>query len=85
MDMNNDDYKKYIESSNYEELSKKLYRIQNISSGDYFFRLHTDTTTDRNNAKLTKKFLRKNLTGFFSSNPHKVQISLLGKIVRNSL
>lgn len=84
MDMDNDDYNRNIDTNNYEELSKKLYRIQNISSGDYFLRLHTDTTTDRNNAKLTKKFLRKSLTGFLSSNPHKVQISLLGKIIRNS-
>lgn len=84
MDINEDDFENYIATNNYEELGKKLYRIQNISSGDYFLRLHTDTTTDRNNAKLTEKFLRKSLMGFLSSNPHKVYISLLGKIIRNT-
>ena len=84
IDINDDDFENYIASNNYEELGKKLYRIQNISSGDYFLRIHTDTTTDRINAKFTKKFLRKSLMGFLSSNPHKVNISLLGKIILNT-
>lgn len=83
MDMDYYDFERYVSTKNYEELGKKLYRVQSISSGDYFLRLHTDTTTDRTNAKLTKKFLRKSLTGFISSNPHKVTISLLGKIILN--
>lgn len=81
MDMDDEDFRSNITTHNYEELGKKLYRIQTISSGDYFLRLHTDTTTDRINAKLTKTFLRKSLVGFFASNPHKVQISLLGKVI----
>lgn len=81
MDMDDNDFEICISTNNYEELGKNLYRVQNISSNDYFLRLHTDTTTDRINAKLTKKFLRKNLIGFISSNPHKVTISLLGMII----
>ena len=82
MDMDDNDFERCISTNNYEDLGKKLYRVQNISSNDYFLRLHTDTTTDRTNARLTKKFLRKNISGFLSSNPHKVTISLLGMIIR---
>jgi len=83
MDLDDETFEEYITNKNYEKLGKKLYRVQSLSTGDYCFRHHTDTTTDRTNAKLTKKFLRKSLMSFISSNPRKVQISLLGKINRD--
>lgn len=84
MDMDDDDFKRYIATNNYEELGKKLYRIQSISALDYFFRLHTDTTSKTTpDAALCKRFIRiKSIKAYKAHNPHKVQISILGKIIQ---
>lgn len=86
MDINDDDFENYIATNNYEELGKKLYRIQNISSLDYSFRLHTDTTSKTtSDAALSKRYIRiKSIKAYMEHNPHKVKISLLGKIIRNT-
>ena len=86
MDMDDDDFKRNIETNNYEELGKNLYRVQKISTLDYFFRLHTDTTSITTpDAALSKRFIRINsFKSYFAHNPHKVQISLLGKIIQSS-
>ena len=82
MDIDDDTFKEFISTNNYEEIGKRLYRIQSISTHDYFFRLHTDTTSKTTpDAALSKRFIRiKSFKAYIAHNPHKVQISLLGKI-----
>lgn len=84
MDIDDDEFEKYIATNNYEELSKRLYRIQSISTHDYFLRLHTDTTSKTTpDAALSKRFIRiQSFKSYTAHNPHKVHISLLGKIIQ---
>jgi len=85
MDMDDNDFEICISTNNYEELGKHIYRIQSISTLDYFFRLHTDTTsTTTPEAALSKRFIRiKSFKSYIAHNPHKIQVSLLGKIFTN--
>jgi CRISPR-associated endonuclease Csn1 len=86
MDMDDNIFDKYMATKNYAELGKKLYRVQKLSTFDYFFRLHTVTTSETTpEAALSKKFIRiKSFKAYTEHNPHKVQISLLGKIIQNT-
>ena len=83
MDMDDDTFKENVTSNNYKELGEKLYRVQNLSTHDYFFRLHSDTTSKTTpDLAQCKKFIRiKSFKAYFEHNPHKVQLSLLGKII----
>lgn len=65
---------------NYAEISPNLYRVQKITTGDYYFRLHLETTVEENKALkgITWKRIRNAsaLEGLV-----KVRIDNLGRIV----
>ena len=65
---------------NYAEISPNLYRVQKIATGDYYFRLHLETTVEDNKALygITWKRIRNAsaLEGLV-----KVRINNLGRIV----
>ena len=82
-------YQDAMQKNDYATLSKYLYRVQSISQKDYFFRHHLETTVDdkyngEKNAALStqmKKLIRvKSLGALTEKNPHKVHISITGKI-----
>lgn len=82
-------YHDAMQKEDYATLSKYLYRVQSISQKDYFFRHHLETTVDdkyngEKNAALStqmKKLIRvKSLGALTEKNPHKVHISITGKI-----
>ena len=82
-------YQDAIKNNDYALLSKHLYRIQTISNGDYRFRHHLETTVDDKfngvkNESLSismKKMIRiRSLKALHSNNPHKVHVSIIGKI-----
>lgn len=84
-------YNDAIQKEDYATLSKYLYRVQSISQKDYFFRHHLETTVDdkyngeRNAVLSTKmgKLIRvKSLGALMDKNPHKVHISITGKITK---
>lgn len=83
MDTDDETFENYIATNNYKEIGKSLYRVQSISTSDYFFRLHSDTTSiTTQEAALSKRFIRiKSFKSYKNHNPHKVHISLLGKII----
>ena len=83
MDMDDDDFNRNVSTGNYQKLGQHLYRVQRISAGDYVFRLHTDTTSKiAPDVALSKRCIRiKSFKAYFTHNPHKVRISLLGKIL----
>lgn len=83
MDMDDVKFENFISSNNYEEIGKRIYRVQSLSSHDYVFRHHTDTTSSMMpEAALCRKFIRiKSLKAYIEHHPHKVQLSLLGKIL----
>ena len=82
-------YQAAMRDNDYALLSKHLYRVQSISQKDYFFRHHLETTVDdkyngERNAMLSTsmgKLIRtKSLGALAKQNPHKVHISVTGKI-----
>lgn len=80
--MEDDAFEKAMRDKEYDLISNYLYRVQSISESDYWFRLHLETQNDKTaSAKLAKKYYRtKSIKGFYSLNPHKVYISVIGKI-----
>lgn len=75
-------FEEAVRDGNRALLGRHLYRVQQISSGDYLFRLHVETMNDRTReGKEAGKFHRiKSFGKFFDLNPRKVQITLLGEI-----
>lgn len=83
------EYEDALAEHNYKLLNKHLYRVQKLSSNDYYFRYHLETSVDdkyegEKNAQLSrdmrKLILTKSLGAFFSYHPHKVHINVLGEI-----
>ena len=82
-------YHDAMQKEDYATLSKHLYRVQKISHNEFFFRHHLETTVDdkyngEKNATLSinmGKLIRiKSLGALTDKNPHKVHISITGKI-----
>lgn len=67
------------ENQHYEILRDNLYRVQKLTSGDYFFRKHKSSTVTDNDYKQIRGF-GEGKTGWFTFNPIKVKISVSGKI-----
>ena len=80
--MEDEAFKDAIREKDYSMIGAYLYRVQSISESDYWFRLHIETQNDKTpSAKLAKKYYRaQSLTGFYNFHPHKVHISVIGKI-----
>lgn len=75
-------YQDAMNNNNYAQLSKYLYRVQKLTKGDYYFRHHIETTVDDESkeAKQMGKMKRLSLRSLSQLNPHKVLISVTGKI-----
>lgn len=67
------------ENPEYEVLKEHLYRVQKLTSGDYFFRKHKSSTVTDNEYKQIRGF-GEGKTGWFNFIPIKVKISATGKI-----
>lgn len=79
--MTDEEYQSTIAQDDKVALASHLYRVQSISIGDYWFRLHTETENDKTSSgKVALKFYRvKSLDAFERLNPKKVRISILGE------
>ncbi|MFN3754506.1 type II CRISPR RNA-guided endonuclease Cas9 [Flavobacterium sp.] len=71
------------ESPDYELLVNHLYRVQKLTSGDYFFRKHKSSNVTDDDYKQIRGF-GEGKTGWFTFNPIKVRISVTGKIQKVS-
>jgi len=69
------------ENPDYEVLKEHLYRVQKLTSGDYFFRKHKSSTVTDDDYKQIRG-LREGKTGWLTFNPIKVKISVSGKITK---
>lgn len=67
------------ENPDYEVLKEHLYRVQKLTSGDYFFRKHKSSTVTDDDYKQIRGF-GEGKTGWFTFYPIKVKISVSGKI-----
>ena len=67
------------ENPNLNELTEHLYRVQKLTSGDYFFRKHISSTVTSDDYKQIRGF-GEGKTGWFTFKPIKIKISVAGKI-----
>ena len=67
-------------SENRHRISKKLFRVQKISDGDFFFRHHLETTTKRD--KDLEGITKERLSDQKLSRVTKIKINHLGEIIR---
>jgi CRISPR-associated endonuclease Csn1 len=75
-------YQDAMNNNNYAQLSKYLYRVQKLAKGDYYFRHHLETTVD-DDSKISQqmgKMKRLSRKSLIENNPHKVHVSITGKI-----
>ena len=81
--MGEDEYNDAVAAKDYKSLCKHLYRVQTISSSDYIFRYHLETSLDRTpEASTMKKFYRfKSISALTNACPHKVRVTVLGEII----
>jgi len=72
-----------LEVQDYHKLSEHLYRVQKMSSRDYWFRFHLETSVadDKNTSGSIPKFHRiQSLKVYEEKNVRKVRVDLLGRI-----
>ncbi|SHF52737.1 CRISPR subtype II/NMENI RNA-guided endonuclease Cas9/Csn1 [Flavobacterium fontis] len=67
------------QSLDYDILKEHLYRVQKLTSGDYFFRKHLSSTVTDNQFYQIRGF-GDGKTGWFTFKPLKVKISVSGQI-----
>ena len=83
--MSEEDYQIAICNKDYISLSEYLYRVQKLSSNDYFFARHTESDISQMPSLVNKpgnRFLRIRSTKALTIlNPHKVKITNLGEII----
>ena len=74
--LSNDEFNDIMQNNAF--LSNYLYRVQNISEGDYTFRHHFASSLTNKNEGVRIASMKK----YQEMNPIKVKISVLGKISR---
>lgn len=88
--MSDEEYNDAINNNDKTLLCRKLYRVQKISTKNYYFRLHIETTVDDkyngNKDEMLSKDMRKlivvqSMDSFIKNNPHKIRIDILGNII----
>jgi len=80
--MKDEEIKAAIEGEDYPTLSRHLYRVQKLTTHDYMFRYHLETTLDGkdNVGEIPKSYRVQSLKIYRELNPRKVKIDLLGRI-----
>lgn len=76
--MNEDEFKDAIRDKDMRQLNKNLYKVQKITTRDYFFRYHVEAQP----AKEMFSFLRvRSITALMDLNPKKIKINVIGEII----
>lgn len=81
--LSDEELQQACEAQDYRKLSEHLYRVQAISSRDYYFRYHLETSVSdmRNSSGYIPKFYRiRSLKDYEKRNLRKVCVDLLGRI-----
>ena len=80
--MTDEEIQQAISLQDYSTLSKHLYRVQKLTSNDYYFRYHLETMlAPQNNPGTTPKYYRvTSFKRYTKLNPRKVHINILGQI-----
>mgnify|MGYP003081862591 FL=1 len=81
--LSDEELQRALEAQDYRKLSEHLYRVQKMSSKDYYFRYHLETSVadDKNALGSIPKFHRvRSLADYEKRNVRKVRVDLLGRI-----
>lgn len=81
--LSDEELQRALEAQDYRKLSEHLYRVQKMSSRDYWFRYHLETSVadDKNTSGRIPKFHRvQSLKAYEEKNIRKVRVDLLGRI-----
>ena len=81
--LSDEELQRVLEVQGYRKLSEHLYRVQKVSSRDYWFRYHLETSVadDKNTSGRIPKFHRvRSLSDYEKRNIRKVRVDLLGRI-----
>ena len=81
--LSDEELQQALEVQDYRKLSEHLYRVQKVSSRDYWFRYHLETSVadDKNTSGRIPKFHRvRSLSDYEKRNIRKVRVDLLGRI-----
>ena len=81
--LSDEEFQRALEAQDYRKLSEHLYRVQKMSSKDYYFRYHLETSVadDKNALGRIPKFHRvRSLSDYEKRNIRKVHVDLLGRI-----
>ena len=81
--LSDEEIQQALEVQGYRKLSEHLYRVQKVSSRDYWFRYHLETSVadDKNTSGRIPKFHRvRSLADYEKRNIRKVRVDLLGRI-----
>ena len=81
--LSDEEFQRALEAQDYRILSEHLYRVQKMSSKDYYFRYHLETSVadDKNALGRIPKFHRvRSLSDYEKRNIRKVHVDLLGRI-----
>ena len=81
--LSDEELQRALETQDYRKLSEHLYRVQKMSSKDYYFRYHLETSVadDKNALGSIPKFHRvRSLADYEKRNVRKVRVDLLGRI-----
>jgi len=72
-----------ISTQDYKTISRHLYRVQKLTSCDYYFRSHLETQVDdSDDAKRSKRYFRfKSVSAFENMTPIKVIVNNVGKVI----
>lgn len=80
--LSNEEFDQYINDKNYAILSNHLYRVQKLSTNQYFFRKQNDTSSDLSSLYRKIEYLKQlSIQSLLKENPIKVRINYLGEIV----
>lgn len=84
LSLNKEETERYLSDNNYSKLSEHLYRVQKITSSDYWFRHHLETSlNDSESSKESYRYFRlKSIGALEKLNPFKITINELGVIMR---
>ena len=83
MGMSDEEIASALEAQNYSLLSRHLYRVQKLSSINYVFRHHLETSVKEDKStrgEVPMSYRVQSLTTYSNLNPRKVKIDRLGRI-----
>lgn len=90
--MTDDEFNDALAAKDYAKLSQYLYRVQKLSTKNYAFRHHIETSVDDQyngtknellSKQLKKLIVIRSFPALERTNPHKVKVTLLGEIIDN--